>query len=216
MKSIKKYDLFNPIPEEELGHSNVINRVDDYTPSQIPGLIYLDEFIDLATEQRLLNEINQQPWLSDIKRRVQHYGWRYDYRAHRVDYSMFLGKLPEWLDDIAKKLVRNNLIREEPDQVIVNEYLQGQGIAGHVDCSPCFGDTIISLSLASTCIMDFTCLETKHKIERVLNRRSVTAITGEARYNWTHGIAARIADKIEGRRVRREKRISLTFRKVII
>ena len=35
----------------------------------------------------------------------------------------------------------------------VNEYLPGQGIAQHVDCVPCFGGTVASLSLLSPCTM---------------------------------------------------------------
>ena len=43
-----------------------------------------------------------------------------------------------------------------PDQVIVNEYEPGQGIAAHVDCVPSgFSGTIASLSLLSSCTMHF-------------------------------------------------------------
>ncbi|CAM3692454.1 alpha-ketoglutarate-dependent dioxygenase AlkB [Mucilaginibacter galii] len=216
MKSTDNYDLFNPVPDYASNPLVQKGTQNDCAQTTIPGLIYLDNFIDSAKEQELIREINLQPWLTDIKRRVQHYGWRYDYKARGIDYSMFLGKLPLWAEEIAKKLVAYNLIKDEPDQVIVNEYLPGQGIAGHVDCAPCFGDTIVSLSLASNCTMDFINLKTKEKIENVLKQRSVAAISGEARYDWTHGIAARLADQIDGKRINRELRISLTFRKVML
>ena len=34
-----------------------------------------------AEEQRILLRIADAPWLTDLSRRVQHYGYRYDYRA---------------------------------------------------------------------------------------------------------------------------------------
>ena len=42
-----------------------------------------------------------------------------------------------------------------PDQVTVNEYLPGQGIAAHVDTHEAFGHTLLSLSLVSGVVMDF-------------------------------------------------------------
>ena len=53
---------------------------------------------------------------------------------------MFLGELPEWLDNIAGRLYRDKLFKIKPDQAIINEYNPGQGITSHIDCIPCFGD----------------------------------------------------------------------------
>jgi hypothetical protein len=39
---------------------------------------------------------------------------------------------------------------------------------------------------------------------------------GEARYDWLHGIAGRKTDIFEGRSIPRGRRVSLTFRNVII
>ena len=108
-------------------------------------------------------------------------------------------------------------MKKTPDQVIVNEYLPGQGIADHIDCEPCFEDTIISLSLGSRCIMDLKNKNNKNeKQEILLEPRSLIVIADEARYNWTHGIPAREKDKWMGRYIPRRTRVSLTFRKVIL
>ena len=40
----------------------------------IVGLTYQPEFITPIEEQALLVQINAEPWLSDLKQRVQHYG----------------------------------------------------------------------------------------------------------------------------------------------
>ena len=46
--------------------------------------------------------------------------------------------------------------------------------------------------------------------------QSLLVLNGEARYDWTHEIAARKNDLIDGQRRPRGRRISLTFRKVIL
>lgn len=106
---------------------------------------------------------------------------------------------------------------EVADQVIINEYKPGQGISSHIDCEPCFEDTIVSLSLGSGCIMDFTSKFNKtQKIPVWLEPRSLVILSGEARDAWLHGIAARKTDAWNGRKCERQRRVSLTFRKVKI
>ena len=46
---------------------------DNIEPELPPGLIYTPEFITPADEERLLHEIDNQQWLDDLIRRVQHY-----------------------------------------------------------------------------------------------------------------------------------------------
>ena len=183
---------------------------------RIPGLTYLPDIVDQERQNHLLANVDSQPWLNDLRRRVQHYGYKYDYKARRVDSSMRIGGLPEWALALADQLVYRGLMRELPDQLIVNEYEPGQGIANHVDCVPCFTDSIASVSLGSSCVMTFTSKETGHVIPLLLEPRSLVALRGEARYGWTHGIAARKTDTYQGRTIHRRRRVSLTFRKVIL
>jgi alkylated DNA repair dioxygenase AlkB len=117
---------------------------------------------------------------------------------------------------LAYRLYDGNIISELPDQVIVNEYQPGQGISSHIDCVPCFTDTIISLSLGSACVMNFTGVPTGEKIPVLLEPRSIVVLKDDARYKWTHSIPARKVDHFYGQTITRERRVSLTFRKVII
>ena len=184
---------------------------------QIPGLMYIEDYIDERQHDWLLAEIGKHEWLDDLKRRVQHYGFKYDYKARRVDMDMHIGELPEWLKRLSQKLQEDEHMPEVADQVIVNEYLPGQGIASHIDCEPCFEGTIVSLSLGSGCIMDFTNKSDKtKKIPVWLAPRSLVVLNGEARHEWLHGIAARRSDEWDGQKYERRRRVSLTFRKVII
>ena len=180
----------------------------------VPGLSYLRSLMTRQDEAQLLTFIDSQPWRSDLKRRVQHYGFIYDYRARRVSMDDFLGPLPRPLHVLAEGLMSEGLFKRTPDQVIVNEYLPGQGIAPHVDCQPCFGDTIASLSLGSTCLMDFTQQELELKETVCLEAGSLLVLQGAARHFWRHSIAPRKSDRIDGTRHQRSRRVSLTFRTV--
>lgn len=183
---------------------------------EIPGLKYIEDFIDKNTEYELLTIIDQQEWLIDLKRRVQHYGYKYDYRARRIDYSMYLGALPGWLSPITEKMVAFNLIPEFPDQAIINEYLPGQGITSHIDCKPCFTNTIVSLSLNSPCVMNFDCTVDGERQSKFLKPRSLVILQGESRYLWKHGIPPRKSDQWDNQKIMRDRRVSITFRKVIL
>ena len=49
-----------------------------------------------------------------------------------------------------------------------------------------------------------------------LDPGSLIVLRGEARFNWLHKIPPRKIDKLNGREHKRERRVSLTFRKVIL
>jgi alkylated DNA repair dioxygenase AlkB len=182
----------------------------------VKGLSYLPDFITPEQHEVLVQRIDSHPWLTELRRRVQHYGYKYDYKARAVDVSMRLGPLPDWALEIIRQARSRGLTDEEPDQVIVNEYEPGQGIAGHIDCQPCFTGTILSLSLLSPCVMSFKHKQTRQVVPVLLEPRSLVVMQGEARYDWTHGIAARKTDLDGGRRIVRARRLSLTIRKVIL
>ena len=183
----------------------------------ISGLQYVENYIDERQHDWVLARIDEHQWLDDLKRRVQHYGFKYNYKARTVNMDMRIGELPEWLKNLSYQLHKDGYMPEVADQVIVNEYEPGQGISSHIDCEPCFKDTIVSLSLGSGCIMNFTNkFDKKKKIPVWLEPRSLVVLSGEARDKWLHGIPARKSDAWEGQKHDRERRVSLTFRKVII
>ncbi len=180
----------------------------------ISGLTYVPDFISAEEELALITAIDGQPWLNDLKRRVQHYGYKYDYKARAVTADSYLGALPDWVRVVSDRLVQKGVFSKSPEQLIVNEYLPGQGISGHVDCVPCFGDVIASLSLGAGATMQFTKGDERQEI--YLKPCSLTALSGVARYDWAHAIPARKSDNVDGFKVPRERRISLTFRTMIL
>jgi alkylated DNA repair dioxygenase AlkB len=179
----------------------------------VEGLTLVPDFITDAEEQRLLTLLDDAEWSAELRRRVQHYGYRYDYQKRILSRDDYIGALPKWANVLGQRLVDAGLFSQLPDQVIVNEYLPGQGIAPHIDRETCFGEVVASLSLASSVVMDFTRVDQRIGIE--LPARSVVALRGSARYEWRHGITARRTDRINGRTVERTRRVSLTFRTTI-
>jgi len=168
-----------------------------------PGARFIPHFVTETDAARLLAAIDGNSWQSDLKRRVQHYGWRYDYRARAIDLSMRLGPLPDWLLPLTASVGRAAGFVREPDQVIVNEYLPGQGISPHIDCEPCFGPVIASLSLGGRAEMVFRHGGSGTVTNHILQTHSLLVLSGAARHDW-----------IEGVRRPRTRRVSLTFRTV--
>ena len=57
----------------------------------IPGLHYYPAFLDDNRQRDMIAHIDSEPWLADLDRRVQQYGWPYDYRARTIDRDMRIG-----------------------------------------------------------------------------------------------------------------------------
>ncbi len=183
----------------------------------IPGLQYIPCFLTDAEQAATVRYIDNLPWRDDLERRVQHYGWRYDYRARGVGADMRIGPLPGWLRAIGQRLFNETgAFDREPDQAIVNEYLPGQGIAMHVD-RHCFGPAVAMVSLGDAWEMDLRRVGAgRGKRESILlNPGSALVLAGEARNRWQHGIARREGERDGGVRRLRERRVSLTFRTVL-
>ncbi|MGH1455214.1 MAG: alpha-ketoglutarate-dependent dioxygenase AlkB [Alphaproteobacteria bacterium] len=193
---------------------NLLFEIEKTEVPDIDGLLYIPNFISESEHDALLTAIDVQSWLTELKRRVQHYGYKYDYKARNILPDSYLGELPPWLGDLQERLFMEGIFKQKPNQAIINEYLPSQGISAHIDCVPCFDDVIASLSLGSDVIMGLSSGEQKHDV--FLEKRSLIVLSGEARYKWKHAIPARKSDIVDGIKLERQRRISVTFRKVIL
>ncbi|MEI4196897.1 hypothetical protein [Roseovarius sp. E0-M6] len=99
----------------------------------------MENYIPEDEADRLVREIDAAPWRTDLKRRAQHYGYRYDYKARQARREDYLGPLPDSFQQLAERLAAEGHFQTIPDQVIVNEYQPGQGISARIDSQPCFG-----------------------------------------------------------------------------
>ena len=203
-----------PLPE----HLNYgVDEIGMRRLSEIHGLYYYNGFLDDRTQDALIGYIDAMPWRTDLERRVQHYGWRYDYRTRTVTPDMDLGPLPDWVEEVATRLyTETRLFDRVPDQAIVNEYQPGQGIALHAD-RQCFGDTVATLSLGDDWEMRLRPVGARARDDRriMLTRGSLLLLTADSRSRWMHGIDKRRTERSAiGQRDRR-RRVSLTFRTML-
>lgn len=181
----------------------------------VPGLQFIEGFLSQEEQDDCVRRVDaaMDQWLNDLSRRVQHYGWRYDYKARAITPDMHIGALPEWLSRLAQKLYEETgQFDRVPEQVIVNEYVPGQGIATHID-HPGFGPTVCTISLLDDWEMDFS-KNWKDKSPALLPRGSCVLLTGDSRMVWQHGIAPRRSEPLDNGRRDRRRRLSLTFRTV--
>ena len=185
----------------------------------VPGLHYLPGWLDGAAQLDLLASIDAAPWSAELRRRVQHYGHRYDYGRRSVAGEEVAPPVPAWGAALAGRLHTEGYMEIPADQVIVNEYEPGQGISAHVDCVPCFGPAVAAVSLGSACVMDFIgpagAPGPAQRVGVRLDPGSLSVMTGPARYSWKHAIAARKSDPSPGGRIPRGRRVSVTFGTVI-
>ena len=139
------------------------------------GLEYHSDFLAVSEEEGLLAHIDNSEWLTDLSRRVLHFGYKYDYTNRRLDETARIGPLPEWLTQLsnmvrkaASEEAKQLLDPHQPfEQAIINEYLPGQGIAPHID-RDCFGPIVATVSLDSAVNMDFCCDSTGERIRAAL------------------------------------------------
>ena len=185
------------------------------------GFEYVPDFLSPQEEADLTACIDAGEWLADLARRVQHYGYKYDYSNRRLDEAARIGALPEWLTRLTYKVrgagtddaVRLLDARRPFGQAIVNEYEPGQGIAPHID-RDCFGPVVATVSLGSAVNMDFCCGESGNEYVQRLEPRSLVLLHGDARWKWRHGIAKRRTDTVHGQKIARQRRLSITFRTI--
>ncbi|WP_253204032.1 hypothetical protein [Rhizobium sp. X9] len=71
-----------------------------------PGIVYFDGFLYPNEEAAVARRLDAGVWSTELKRRVQHFGYRYDYKARAVTADVYLGPLPPWLGVFAERLLQ--------------------------------------------------------------------------------------------------------------
>lgn len=131
----------------------------------VPGLTLIENFIHPDEESAILGQFDSDAkWECGINRRVQHYGYRFNYQTLQLDASIDLPTIPPSLIELLQQKIENfNSTSQEVqshlhsvNQLTINDYQPGQGIASHIDTECCFGPVIFILSLGSGITMTFT------------------------------------------------------------
>jgi DNA oxidative demethylase len=168
-----------------------------------PGLARAEAIVTPAEERALIAGIDAAPlapfryhgW--EGRRLTMSYGWRYDF-----DNASFrpTEPIPDWLLPLRERAAR--VVGLEPDalvQSLLIRYDPGAGIGWHRD-RPVF-DHVLGLSLGAPAVMRFRRRRPDgfasgfDRVSVPLTPRSLYHLTGEARHQWEHSIAAMAATR---------------------
>lgn len=192
----------------------------EYEPK---GLFYKENYLTQEEHDKLFALLqNNFVWDSQPQRReVKQYGQIYNYRKQRFEKKF--EAIPLWLKPLIKRLKSDKIFSEEPNQVIINKYRQtgnkNWSIPPHIDSAELFGPCIASVTLGSTCTVEFCKAHheldaaTIHKL--IVHPRSLYFMTGESRYVYYHRIPDSKYNLIIDPHSQGNVRISLTFRNVL-
>ena len=161
--------------------------------SQAGGFVAQDEerMLIAAIDAAALSPFRYPGWLG--KRLTASYGWSYDF-----DDASFAPAeaIPDWLLPVREKAARfAGLPPGELVQALLIRYDPGAGIGWHRD-RPVFGH-VLGISLGAPATMRFRRRQRGgfDRASAVLAPRSIYHLTGEARHQWEHSIAAMAATR---------------------
>ncbi|KAJ3158732.1 hypothetical protein HDU86_002697 [Geranomyces michiganensis] len=187
----------------------------DVQIAEVPGLRLINSFISEEEASALLRTLDSLSWGGngnhpnpELKRRTIVFGHHFSFVSRTIIQD--LGPLPDFLANVILRMRERGIFADKaPELCLVNEYLLGQGIMPHVD-SGAFGPVVTSLSLGTSCVMNF--IKGSHETAVLLEPRSLLVLTGDARSHFKHGIGKQPYDTYNGLKIERGRRVSLTFR----
>ncbi|KAF4651986.1 Alkylated DNA repair protein alkB 8 [Perkinsus chesapeaki] len=202
-------------------HETSESWVSTTTDELPPGLTLIPDFITKEEEMKLMARVDEGDWNTSIRRRVQHFGHTFSYTSLRAEEADLTGDdiMPSYTRELVRRIATNSVEEARefiPDQLTINEYMPGVGIAFHVDTHSAFEGPIVILSIGAGIVLEFRRPSDGKALPLWLPRRSLAIMGGESRFGWVHGIAGRKTDRVgkNSELVHRERRISLTFRQM--
>ena len=174
--------------------NHIAAQPDLFGEPRLAGLSQADAIVSPNEEQTLITSINAAElspfrfhgWLG--KRLTVSYGWQYDF-----DDASFAPAeaIPEWLLPLRAKAARFVCLQPgELVQAALIRYDPGAGTGWHRD-RPVF-EHVVGISLGAPATMRFR-RRGRGGFDRasvLLAPRSIYHLTGEARHDWEHSIAA--------------------------
>jgi alkylated DNA repair dioxygenase AlkB len=177
----------------------------------VRGLIIIENFLNEAEEEWLVEEIESQNWIKNRNgtRDIQIYG-----PYHNSRYKIIPGKYskhPDFIKDLIVLLkdrldieLSPKLGDEQLTEVYINKYERGQKLRQHFDHRSTFEEQIFGISCLSDVVMNFT--EGYINKQVTIPNRSLYIMTDDSRFFYKHGIRNPVT----------ETRISVTLRTVRI
>jgi alkylated DNA repair dioxygenase AlkB len=201
----------------------------DIGDTNIPGLYYIPNAFENWTTP-LQNFLESDAKWHSIgtatnSRRVAHYGFAYEYKTGKAKGPT--DPFPPIIVSLRDEIKALMWTTQSPspnfcmvpydmplNQCIINEYTPGQGIGAHVD-NESYDDWICCFTLGSGAVIEFTSVSNPAMKEYLYTEPgSMYFMSGEARWQWKHEQRPRKTDVVEGVKVSRNTRTSITYRTV--
>ncbi|GAA6000723.1 hypothetical protein JCM10207_004625 [Rhodosporidiobolus poonsookiae] len=195
-------------------------------PPPIPGLYHFPGVLPVELQHALTEALSAKVWTGHSNQVML---FDSPTRSTMPPYlKPLLDLLPTVLSSLPDAVKASLFEHTTPRQAILNLYFPGQGISPHVDLPTRYADGIIGISLLGSTAMDFSPASSPSASSPTepppayalrLRPGDVYVLSGEARWDWTHGIAYREEDLVEDEqghpmRVRRGVRMSITLRRM--
>lgn len=184
--------------------------------NKIIGLYYISDIGNILNAKA---ELDKETWIplsnASNSRLVQHYGYKYNYSTSKITEKGqdFPDVITMFKNILTKNCLELGIIDSKYvfNQCIVNKYLQNQGISQHIDVLA-YGEVIGCFTIGHGASMTFT--KDFEKEEVHVEENSLYIMSDESRYKWKHGMCVRKYDNVDGIKIERGERISITFRMV--
>lgn len=120
---------------------------------------------------------------------------------------------PHWAQVLKDRMLESELFGAPPNHLHLLRYSKGTGLYLHVDPPEQFGETVAGLTLASTRI--FVLIRPgRGRMRVLLFPGDLYVMSGEAQYQWKHGIPPAERDEFRGETYERCHGFSTTWRRV--
>lgn len=146
------------------------------------GLILIPDFLTEDDEANIVSNIPESKIhkRSSQRNSIKRFGSNVPYK-NQIESNT----IPDFLDQIAQKIVDAGLLTIKPNSVSINEYLTGNAIEPHIDSIES-GPIITIVSLLSDATMVLANGKEKHEI--IVPKQSILQLKDDIRYKWTHAI----------------------------
>lgn len=185
----------------------------------IPGLYYFPNVLSEEFGKEILEFLKaSKDWFpvggAAKSRQVIHYGYKYNYKSGDIkeqakEFPDFARRL---VGIITEKIAFENGKDSDFTQCLINKYVDNQGIAAHIDALT-FGKYICCFTLGNGANLHFS--KGDSHIDLYTEPNSLYVMSGEARYSWKHEMKKLKYDLVEGVKIKRGERISVTFRTIL-
>ena len=186
----------------------------DNATDALSGALVQPNAIDNEQESELLKAIeSRDDWDTRTRRRLKHFCFSHEIGSGNIQPS---SPIPEFLgaaQNLAQQLLRENDIEDVLNQCTMADYPPGVGVSDHLEHFM-LGKVVVTLHLLCTMPMVLVPKAGGEPTTILLERLSITGLTGASRYGYKHGIRSSSHDVINGAQVPRARRIAIVFRSV--